>query len=110
MSDYKEIYEIKRDIYKHNGQYGRTYIIGLFVEEMAECTAELMRVINRKDVRSERILEEIADVEIMLDQVKESLNLGYGEFERIKEKKIVKTAEKLGIDIKKEVEQDEETN
>lgn len=72
MSDYKEIYEIKREIYAHNSQYGRTYIIGLFVEEMAECTAELMRVLNRKDVRSERILEEIADVEIMLDQVKES--------------------------------------
>ena len=110
MSKYKEIYDIKREIYKHNEQYGRTYIIGLFVEEMAECTAELMRVINRKDVRSERILEEIADVEIMLDQVKETLDLRYGEFDRIKEKKIVKTAEKLGIDTRKEVVQDEKTN
>lgn len=110
MSDYKEIYNIKRDIYEHNEQYGRTYIIGLFVEEMAECTAELMRVINRKDVRSEKIMEELADVEITLEQVKETLGLGYTEFERIKEKKIVKTAEKFGIDRKKEVVQDEEIN
>lgn len=110
MSDYKEIHEIKRKIYAHNSQYGKTYIIGLFVEEMAECTAELMRVINYKDVRSERIIEEIADVEIMLEQIKESLDLRYGEFDRIKEKKIVKTAEKLGIDTRKEIVQDEETN
>lgn len=107
MSEYKEIYKIKRDIYKHNEQYGRTYIIGLFVEEIAECTAELMRVLNRKDVRSERILEEIADVEITLEQLKESIDLSYGEFERIKNEKIRRTAERLGIDIKKEVVQDE---
>lgn len=110
MSDYKGIYEIKREICEHNKQYGRTYIIGLFVEEMAECTAELMRVLNRKDVRSERILEEIADVEIMLDQVKESLDLRYGEFDEAKAIKIKRTAVKLGIDIRKEVEQNEEIN
>lgn len=110
MSDYRDIYHVKRDIYKHNAQYGTAYIIGLFVEEMAECTAELMRVINRKDVRSERILEEIADVEIMLDQVKESLDLRYGEFDEAKAIKIKRTAVKLGIDIRKEVEQDEEIN
>lgn len=109
MSEYKEIYDIKREIYKHNEQYGRAYIIGLFVEEMAECTAELMRVLNRKDVRSEKILEEIADVEIMLEQAKESLNL-YGEFNRVRESKIIKTAEKLGIETRKEVVQDEEIN
>lgn len=107
MSDYKEIYKIKREIYAHNSQYGRTYIMGLFVEEMAECTAELMRVINRKDVRSERILEELADVEIMLDQVKESLDLRYAEFDEAKAIKIKRTALKLGIDIKKEVVEDE---
>ena len=110
MPDYKGIYEIKRDIYKHNEQYGRTYIIGLLIEEMAECTAELMRVINRKDVRSEKIIEELVDVEIMLEQLKESLDLRYGESDEAKAIKIKRTAEKLGIDIKKEVEQDEETN
>lgn len=110
MSDYKEIHEIKRKIYAHNSQYGKTYIIGLFVEEMAECTAELMRVINYKDVRSERIIEEIADVEIMLEQIKESLDLLFSSFDEIKKEKIMKTAEKLGIDIKKEVVQDEEIN
>lgn len=109
MSDYRDIYDIKRDIYKHNEQYGRTYIIGLLIEEMAECTAELMRVINHKDVRSERIIEEIADVEIMLEQVKEILDL-YGEFNKVRESKIIKTAEKLGIDTRKEVVQDEEIN
>lgn len=110
MSEYRDIYHVKRDIYAHNSQYGRTYIIGLFVEEMAECTAELMRVLNRKDIRSEKILEEIADVEIMLDQVKESLDLRYGEFDEAKAIKIKRTAVKLGIDIRKEVEQDEEIN
>ena len=107
MSDYKEIYNIKRDIYEHNEQYGRTYIIGLFVEEMAECTAELMRAINHKDFRRERAIEELADVEIMLEQLKESLDLSYGEFDRIKENKIKRTAERLGIDIRKEAAQDE---
>ena len=110
MSDYKEIYKIKRDIYEHNEQYGRTYTIGLLIEEMAECTAELMRVINRKDVRSERIIEEIADVEITLEQVKDSLGLGYTALEKVKDRKTIKTAEKLGIDTRKEVVQDEETN
>lgn len=107
MSDYKEIYNIKRDIYEHNEQYGRTYIIGLFVEEMAECTAELMRAINHKDFRRERAIEELADVEIMLEQLKESLDLSYGEFDRIKENKIKRTAERLEIDIRKEAAQDE---
>lgn len=107
MSEYKEVYKIKRDIYEHNEQYGRTYIIGLFVEEMAECTAELMRAINHKDFRRERAIEELADAEIMLEQVRESLGIGYTEFENVKDKKIIKTAEKLGIDIRKEVEQDE---
>lgn len=106
MPDYKEIYEIKREIYKHNEQYGRTYIIGLLIEEMMECGAELMRVLNHKDVRSERILEEIADVEIMLEQVKEILDL-YGEFNEVKAIKIKKTAVRLGIDTRKEVVQDE---
>ena len=107
MSDYKELYEIKREIYAHNSQYGRTYIIGLFVEEMAECTAELMRAINHKDFRKAQAIKEIADVEIMLEQVKEALNLSYTGFEKIKEKKIMSTAEKLGIDTRKEVVQDE---
>lgn len=111
MSEYKEIYKIKRDIYRQNAQYGTTsYIINLFLKETSACRAELVRGVNNKDVRSERIIEELADVEIMLDQVKESLNLGYEEFEKIKEKKILKTAEKLGIDTKKEAVQDEEIN
>ena len=41
MSDYRDIYNVKRDIYKHNAQYGTAYIIGLFIEEMAECDIEL---------------------------------------------------------------------
>lgn len=107
MSDYKDIYDIKRNIYRHNAQYGTAYIIGLFVEEMAECTAELMRVINHKDFRREKAIDELVDVEIMLDQAKETLELSFGVFEELKEKKIRKTAEKLGIDIVKEVVQDE---
>lgn len=108
MSDYKEIYEIKREIYKHNAQYGTAYIIGLFVEEMAECTAELMRVINHKDFRRGKAIDELIDVEIMLDQAKETLEFSFGVFEELKEKKIRKTAEKLGIDTRKEVVQDEQ--
>lgn len=107
MSDYKDIYDIKRDIYRHNAQYGTAYIIGLFVEEMVECTAELMRVINHKDFRREKAIDELVDVEIMLDQAKETLELSFGVFEELKEKKIRKTAEKLGIDTRKEVVQDE---
>lgn len=107
MSDYKEIYEIKREIYKHNAQYGTAYIIGLFSEEASECQAEFMRVVNHKDFRRERAIEELADVEIMLEQLKESLDLSYGEFDRIKENKIKRTAERLGIDIRKEAAQDE---
>ncbi|KGF09683.1 hypothetical protein HMPREF1635_02010 [Clostridiales bacterium S5-A14a] len=98
MSEYKNIYKIKRDIYYRNVQYGTaSYIIELFLKEMSGCRAELMRVLNHKDVRSEKIMEGLAGVEIMIDQLKESLNLGYEEFEKIKEKKIMETAEKLGV-------------
>lgn len=110
MSDYRDIYNVKRDIYKHNAQYGTAYIIGLFIEEMAECTAELMRIINHKDFRRERAIEELIDVEIMLDQARETLELSFRTFDELKEKKIRKTAEKLGIDTRKEVVQDEEIN
>lgn len=58
-------------IYTHAiGRYGKQAQILVAIEEMAELTKALCKNINRGEDNLENILEEIADVEIMVEQLK----------------------------------------
>lgn len=60
------------------------------VEELSELQQELMKYIWKKGNR-ESIIEEIADVELMIEQIKFGLRLNDDEIDKVKEKKILRT-------------------
>jgi NTP pyrophosphatase (non-canonical NTP hydrolase) len=65
------------------------------VEEMAELTQAIVRVHNNdNEENSLHIIEEMADVEIVLEQLKYLLR-SQGEFEIIKQQKIQRTLERI---------------
>ena len=67
----------------------------LAIEEMSELTKELLKNINRNENNTAQIIEETADVEIMLEQIK--LIYGFDKsFELIKGIKLSRLAERLG--------------
>lgn len=47
----------------------------MVVEEMSELTKEILKNISRKKNNIDAIIEETADVEIMLEQLKENYNI-----------------------------------
>ena len=47
----------------------------MVIEEMSELTKEILKNINRKKDNIEQIIEETADVEIMLEQLKENYQI-----------------------------------
>ncbi len=70
--------------------FGKESQKDIFIEESAELTKELLKERRGADNLT-AILEEMADVEIALDQMK----LIYGSCEKIKEKKILRLKDKL---------------
>lgn len=66
------------------------------VEEMAELSKELINLILKND--DSGVAEEIADVEIMLEQLKE-ICANAEEVARIKTYKILRTEERFGVRI-----------
>lgn len=70
--------------------FGKESQKDIFIEESAELTKELLKERRGADNLT-AILEEMADVEIALDQMK----LIYGSCEKIKEKKIIKLEDKI---------------
>ena len=75
--------------------YGKEAQICMVFEEMAELQKELCKSLRGKENRVE-IAEEIADVEIMLEQMKILFNIDE-EVEEMKECKIKRLAERLGV-------------
>lgn len=77
--------------------YGESSQVNMAVEEMAELTKALMKDkrddVNHNSVR-ENVIEEIADVEIMLDQLKLIYHC-FADVENIKEFKINRLAERI---------------
>ena len=55
--------------------WGETPQMLMVVEEMSELTKEILKNINRKFDNIEAISEETADVEIMLEQLKENYHI-----------------------------------
>lgn len=70
--------------------FGKESQKDIFIEESAELTKELLKERRGADNLT-AILEEMADVEIALDQMK----MIYGSCEKIKEKKILRLKDKL---------------
>lgn len=77
--------------------FGKEYVAFLAVEEMAELQKEVMHVVNRKRTDMEGIIDEVADLHIMLahlelmfnvsDQVKQRILFKIGRMtDRIKER------------------------
>jgi len=88
------------DIHKIAEYYGLNPQMDVLIEEMAELIKALSKYKRITNVYCPKIVkedaianiaEEIADVEIMLEQVKYLLNITQGDIERIKEKKVLRT-------------------
>lgn len=62
----------KKEIYKEAlSQWGENAQMVMAIEEMSELTKELAVRVNMRDYKYGNIIEEISDVEIMLEQLKE---------------------------------------
>lgn len=70
--------------------FGKESQKDIFIEESAELTKELLKE-RRGEDNLTAILEEMADVEIMLDQMK----LIYGSCEEIKQKKLLRLMDRM---------------
>ena len=75
--------------------YGDKQII-IAIEELSELQKELCKALRNKS-NYDNIVEEIADVEIMLEQMKIYFNILNKDLERMKEHKIERTKERLGL-------------
>ena len=64
------------------------------IEEMSELTKEILKNVNRGKNNLNELIEETADVEIMLEQLKYCLNINR-QVEDYKEQKLLKIAAKL---------------
>ena len=74
--------------------YGKEAQTLMFFEEVAEPEKELCKNARGKQNRDE-ILEEVADVEIMLEQIKIMHALNVGAIERVKAQKVQRLNERL---------------
>lgn len=64
------------------------------IEEMSELTKEILKNVNRGKNNLNELIEETADVEIMLEQLKYCLNINR-QVEDYKKQKLLKIAAKL---------------
>ena len=75
--------------------YGKQQVI-VAIEELSELQKELCKALRCK-VNFDNITEEIADVEIMLEQMKIYFEIKEDEIEGMKKLKIKRTKERLGL-------------
>ena len=75
--------------------YGDKQII-IAIEELSELQKELCKFLRGKS-NYDNMVEEIADVEIMIEQMKIYFNILNKDLERMKEHKIERTKERLGL-------------
>ena len=74
--------------------WGKEAQMLMVIEEMSELTKEILKNINRKKDNLSEIIEETADVEIMLAQLKECYQI-YDKVETYKQEKIKKIEQRL---------------
>lgn len=86
--NYNNIYEKAINTYGENAQ------LDMVIEEMSELTKEICKK-KRGKHNSEEIIEEIADVEIMIEQLKIICNVNCTQLENVKYQKITRLEERL---------------
>lgn len=93
--------EEKSELYKELAEhYGEKHQCMLCIEEMSELIKEIVKF-ERKHNNYNEIAEEVADVQIMIEQVIAIYGINE-EVERWKEKKLKRTEARLAWDITKE--------
>ena len=81
--------EIKEFVKEIIAKYGKLQLV-IAIEEMSELTKEISKDLRGKGKR-ENIVEEMADVQLMLDELKEYYNISQEEIYKVKRKKIIRT-------------------
>lgn len=77
-------YEVRKAVYENAiAQYGMGEQILKAIEEMAELTNELAKSINPSSTTLDRIVDEIADVTIMMEQMRLLFDVNQDVQERI---------------------------
>lgn len=74
--------------------WGETAQMLMVIEEMSELTKEILKNINRRKDNISEIIEETADVEIMLEQLKANYKIEQEVIE-YKQKKLLQIEERL---------------
>lgn len=78
-------------------EYGVDAQTDMMIEEMSELTKALCKYRRTKDNKTlDNIIEEMADVQIMLDQMMEIYDKD-GKFEKYRDAKLLRLAARLGI-------------
>lgn len=83
-----EIYEKLLD------KYGDKQLI-VAIEELSELQKEICKYLRNRQIEKKNIIEEIADVEIMLEQIKLYFNFDQKIIDAVKEIKLVRTKERM---------------
>ena len=87
---------ISKEFYKKVvDTYGKQQVV-IAIEELSELQKELCKALRCK-ANFDNITEEIADVEIMLEQMKIYFGINEKEIEGMKKLKIKRTKERLGL-------------
>lgn len=81
--------EIKDFVKEIIAKYGKLQLV-IAIEEMSELTKEISKDLRGKGKR-EHIIEEMADVQLILDELKEYYNISQEEIYKVKRKKILRT-------------------
>lgn len=101
--------EIKNIIKQMISKYGEKQLI-VAIEELSELQKEVCKDLRGKGDR-EHIIEEMADVQLVLDELKEYYGISQEEIYRIKRAKMLRTEKRyLENENPKEEKETEETN
>ena len=79
-----------------NDKLGKEFQVMLALEEMAELAKELIKNINRKENNIQKIIEEIGDVCILLEQLKIVYNISEQELSNVVDKKMERLRSRIG--------------
>lgn len=81
--------EIKDFVKEIMAKYGKLQLV-IAIEEMSELTKEISKDLRGKGKR-EHIIEEMADVQLILDELKEYYNISQDDIYKVKRKKVIRT-------------------
>ena len=99
--------EIKDFVKEIIAKYGKLQLV-IAIEEMSELTKEISKDLRGKGNR-EHIIEEMADVQLILDELKEYYNISQEDIYKVKRKKILRT-QKMYLESSVEENKSEEKN